>query len=84
MLFVKWWWKKKQQLHYENSHYELWLYIYGGISFMLVAPIQNVLICNENTVVCNCVCVYFYNKQKKSLRSATGVKLTYTHPKKQN
>lgn len=32
---------------------------------MLVAPIQNVPICNEDTVVCNCVCVYFYNKQKK-------------------
>lgn len=66
MLFVKWWWKKTQQLHYENSHYEFDYTFRGGISFMLVAPIQNVPICNEDTVVCNCVCVYFYNKQKKA------------------
>lgn len=42
------------------------IHLGGGISFMLVAPIQNVPICNEDTVVCNCVCVYFYNKQKKA------------------
>lgn len=37
---------------------------------MLVAPI-----CNEDTVVCNCVCVYFYNKKKPEVSHRSEVNI---------